>query len=286
MAREFNSGRRGKSAGSSAGKGAKGGKSKSGWVKPDGRPLRPRKGDYFPDKEIEANKKPKSYGKDSYSKGRPDKPAFTDRKKYSDDSEGGRDQSAFKEDRGEKKPYGEKTSRYSDYKNRSDKPSYTDRRKDSDEGTSSREKFNPREDRGERKFEKKPYGLKMIVIPVTTVVPKGQPTPIAKVMLAKEIPPTKSLHSAKIVANASTRRNHMPQKMIGVPVPIVVLKELLILTEDEIRTAQVQAEKDLPVVKRMEKSGSKKRSILLIKVPNILIVISTSKALIVLRKNH
>lgn len=48
------------------------GKSKSGWSKPDGTPMRKRKGDYFPDKEIESKKPAKrSYGRSSESDDRP-----------------------------------------------------------------------------------------------------------------------------------------------------------------------------------------------------------------------
>jgi len=55
-----------------AGKGK--GKGSSGWVRPDGTPLRRRKGDYFPDSEIE---KRKFRGKKPFSSpDRPERPAF------------------------------------------------------------------------------------------------------------------------------------------------------------------------------------------------------------------
>lgn len=50
------------------------GKGRSGWVKPDGTPMRKRKGDYFPDKEIESKKRGKrKFG----SSDEGDKPAKT-----------------------------------------------------------------------------------------------------------------------------------------------------------------------------------------------------------------
>jgi 23S rRNA pseudouridine2605 synthase len=53
-------------------KGRSKGPSKSGWVKPDGTPLRPRKGDYFPDKEIDKRKP--SHRFDAAKKNRSERP--------------------------------------------------------------------------------------------------------------------------------------------------------------------------------------------------------------------
>ena len=104
MAREFSSGGRGKGRGTSK----KSDKGKSGWVKPDGTPLRARKGDYFPDKEINDRKKPRPFtSRDGDSRPRRDENAG-ERKPYARRDESSTDRKPFvrrDDDRGERKPY-------------------------------------------------------------------------------------------------------------------------------------------------------------------------------------
>ncbi len=71
MAREFSSSGRGKGRGKDSKPEKRGSKSKSGWVKPDGTPMRARKGDYFPDKEIDQRKRKPSSGRNFTSRPRP-----------------------------------------------------------------------------------------------------------------------------------------------------------------------------------------------------------------------
>ncbi|MBP9082511.1 MAG: pseudouridine synthase [Bacteroidia bacterium] len=155
MAREFSSGGRGKGRGTSK----KSDKGKSGWVKPDGTPLRARKGDYFPDKEINDRKKPRPFtSRDGDSRPRRDENAG-ERKPYARRDESSTDRKPFvrrDDDRGERKPYA-----------RRDDNSSTDRkpfvRRDDDRGerkpyarrddsSTDRKPFVKRDDdRGERK---------------------------------------------------------------------------------------------------------------------------------------
>ncbi|MDQ3050661.1 MAG: pseudouridine synthase [Bacteroidota bacterium] len=80
-------------------------KKKSGWVKPDGTPLRKRKGDYFPDQEIN-KRKPAQRSKSGYPGSssdapRPDKRDFKNRDER-DDSRSGYTKGPERSDRNEK----------------------------------------------------------------------------------------------------------------------------------------------------------------------------------------
>ena len=125
--------------------------SKSGWQRPDGRPLRARKGDFFPDEEIEKRKGRKSYAPRESGSGTPDSDSDRPRRTYGDRDEkkpfrtsrnedsprrsfGDRDERPRKSygDRDEKKPF--RTSRSEDtprksYGDRDERPrkSYGDR---------------------------------------------------------------------------------------------------------------------------------------------------------------
>ena len=136
MAREFSSSGRGKGRGKDSKPVKRGAKSKSGWVKPDGTPLRSRKGDYFPDKEIDQRKRGSSSGRNFTSRPRPsendsrdkevnDSPRESsernseertfnkrDSKSFSKDSRAGRsdagrgsDRNSFSKGSGDRKPY-------------------------------------------------------------------------------------------------------------------------------------------------------------------------------------
>lgn len=156
MAREFSSGGRGKGRGKSTSD-KKSGKGKSGWVKPDGTPLRARKGDYFPDKEIDARSRPKSFRRNENSPSR--KPWNNDRplkeeggERESSDfrKETGSERPAFKKsfgDRNQKRTFDKKPSRgsYRDY--RENKRSF-----DSDEELGSESRTSDK-----RPYDKKPF---------------------------------------------------------------------------------------------------------------------------------
>ncbi|MBL7914528.1 MAG: pseudouridine synthase [Bacteroidia bacterium] len=154
MAREFSSGGRGKGRGTSK----KSDKGKSGWVKPDGTPLRARKGDYFPDKEINDRKKPRPFtSRDGDSRPRRDEDAG-ERKPYARRDESSTDRKPFArrdDDRGERKPYARRDESSTDRKpfarrddDRGERKPYGRR----DDSSSDRKPFARRDDdRGERK---------------------------------------------------------------------------------------------------------------------------------------
>jgi 23S rRNA pseudouridine2605 synthase len=154
MAREFSSGGRGKGRGTSK----KSDKGKSGWVKPDGTPLRARKGDYFPDKEINDRKKPRPFtSRDGDSRPRRDEDAG-ERKPYARRDESSTDRKPFArrdDDRGERKPYARRDESSTDRKpfarrddDRGERKPYARR----DESSTDRKPFARRDDdRGERK---------------------------------------------------------------------------------------------------------------------------------------
>jgi 23S rRNA pseudouridine2605 synthase len=154
MAREFSSGGRGKGRGTSK----KSDKGKSGWVKPDGTPLRARKGDYFPDKEINDRKKPRPFtSRDGDSRPRRDEDAG-ERKPYARRDESSTDRKPFArrdDDRGERKPYARRDESSTDRKpfarrddDRGERKPYARR----DDSSTDRKPFVRRDDdRGERK---------------------------------------------------------------------------------------------------------------------------------------
>jgi len=135
MAREQGSGGRKGRATDPAGKRGDS-KKKSGWVKPDGTPLRKRKGDYFPDQEI--NKR---------------KPALRSRASYPKSSDDTRPERGSRDDaRSEYKPRPERSDRpersgrddsRSSYKPRTDRPERPSR-------DNSKSEYKPRTDRPER----------------------------------------------------------------------------------------------------------------------------------------
>jgi 23S rRNA pseudouridine2605 synthase len=161
------------------------GKKKSGWVKPDGTPLRKRKGTYFPDAEIEKRKP--ALLKRAGSSEREEKPAKTftrDRGTSPEQAPFEREPArkgsfkAFRSGRRDEKPGGDreraygKKSRDNSERRFDKKPENTDERKferstrvkeESETRTKSREsgersfEKKPREN-GERGYEKKPRG--------------------------------------------------------------------------------------------------------------------------------
>lgn len=156
MAREFSSGGRGKGRGKTT-TSKKSGKGKSGWVKPDGTPLRARKGDYFPDKEIDARSRPKSFRRDDNGPSR--KPWNSDRPVRERSSESS--DTEFRKEKGTerpafKKPFGDRDQKRS-FDKKPERGSYRDYRENkrsNDDGTESSAGSGSTE---KRSFEKKPF---------------------------------------------------------------------------------------------------------------------------------
>ncbi len=147
MAREQSSGGRKGRAGGPKGKSGDS-KKKSGWVKPDGTPLRKRKGDYFPDQEIN-KRKPAQRSKSSYPRTsgdapRPERGEFKDRPAR-DDSRSDYKPRPERSDRPERPARDDSRS---SYKPRTDRPERSDRPKRSGRDD-SRSSYKPRTDRPE-----------------------------------------------------------------------------------------------------------------------------------------
>ena len=159
MASERSSGGRKGRASGPRGKSSSGGK-KSGWVKPDGTPLRRRKGEYFPDSEIEKRKpaqRSKTGSARPYNKDRKSDDSSSERvsRPYNKGSEDFSRKPASGSERSYDKSPSGRDERSGDFKPKSDRPSREDRparsdRKDSYKEYKSRSSRSTGDDRPSR----------------------------------------------------------------------------------------------------------------------------------------
>lgn len=136
-------------------------KGKSGWVKPDGTPLRKRKGDYFPDQEIN-KRKPAQRSKSTYPRTSSDAPR-PEKKDFRERSERDETRTGFKSksDNSERSERNESRPPYKTASDRPDRPYNKDRgnsrsnfknddRPDRDSKPASRSEYKPDSERSER----------------------------------------------------------------------------------------------------------------------------------------